>query len=70
LTDDIKAKIFGLTSAKLYGVDPITGTCSFDRSEIVDTQLTSFGNATYGPRTAAQVQRIQQTDLATIHGLL
>ncbi len=70
LTDDIKAKIFGLTSAKLYGVEPITGNCSFDRSEIVDTQLTSLGNATYGPRTAAQVQRIQQTDLATIHGLL
>ena len=70
LTPEVKAKIFGLNSARLYGVEPITGSCSFDRSEIVDTQLTSYGNATYGPRTAAQVRTIAQTDLATINGLL
>ena len=27
LTDDVKAKIFGLNAAKLYGVDPNAARC-------------------------------------------
>ena len=34
LTDEIKRKVFGLSSAKLYGVDPVTATCRIDGDEI------------------------------------
>ena len=34
LTDELKAKIFGLTSAELYGIDPITGKCDADPAAV------------------------------------
>jgi hypothetical protein len=34
LTDEVKRKVFGLSSAKLYGVDPVTATCRIDGDEI------------------------------------
>ncbi|MEX2245970.1 MAG: amidohydrolase family protein [Dehalococcoidia bacterium] len=34
LTDDVKRKIFGLNSARLYGVDPEEQRCKIDRDEV------------------------------------
>ncbi len=64
LTDEIKAKILGLNSAKLYGVTPVTGSCQFDRNQIANTRLTSWeGNATYGPTSAAGVFALMRHEL-------
>jgi hypothetical protein len=66
LTDDIKANIFGLNSSRLYGVDPITDECHFDRDEIIDTQLTAFGNKTLGPTTADGAVKLAKSELAEL----
>jgi hypothetical protein len=65
LTPAIKAKIFGLTSAELYGIDPITTQCRIDRDQIESARLASFdANATYGPRNAAEVYAVNRAELA------
>lgn len=65
LTPAIKAKIFGLTSAKLYDVEPLVGRCTIDRDAIEDARLTSLdGNVTYGPRTPEQVYAAHRAELA------
>jgi uncharacterized protein len=54
LTPTIKAKILGLNSATLYGVDPITATCRIDSAEIEQIrQVSTDANHTFGPTTAA-----------------
>ncbi|WP_208027309.1 amidohydrolase family protein [Rhabdothermincola sediminis] len=54
LTPQIKAKILGLNSARLYGVEPITSRCRIDRGEIEQArQASTDGNQTFGPTTAA-----------------
>jgi hypothetical protein len=54
LTPQIKAKILGLNSARLYSVEPITSRCQIDRREIEQLrQVSSDANRTYGPTTAA-----------------
>jgi predicted TIM-barrel fold metal-dependent hydrolase len=53
LTPEIKAKIFGLTSADLYGIDPIAGRCAVDSAELQQVRLTLPPPTTYGPTTAA-----------------
>ena len=53
LTPDLKAKIFGLNSAALYGIDPITGRCEVDATQLADARLTLGPTSTYGPTTAA-----------------
>ena len=71
LTPTIKAKIFGLNSARLYGIDPLLTSCAFDRDQIENTRLQSFeGNVTYGPRTpeqlfaAARAELLQHTNFS------
>lgn len=65
LTPARKAKILGLTSAALYGVTPQTGQCSIRRQDLAEARLAGFGdNATYGPRTPAEV-----TAVATAHAV-
>jgi hypothetical protein len=55
LTPRIKAKILGQTSAKLYGVDPVTSACDIAPEEIEQMRLASTdANRTYGPTTAAE----------------
>ncbi len=59
LTADIKAKVFGLNAAELYGVDPDETRCAIDEDEL--TRLTmswpfetpSFRQ--YGPRTRREL---------------
>jgi len=68
LTKEIKAKILGLNSARIYGVQPVTGICRFESEKIADTKLTSSdGNRTYGPRTPAQVQAVMDHELAQLN---
>jgi hypothetical protein len=63
LTPTVKAKIFGLTSARLYGIDPVTTHCHIDRDAIENARLTSLeGNVTYGPVTPAQVYAVAQAE--------
>lgn len=53
LTPEIKAKIFGLSSAALYGVEPITGTCEATPAEIEAARVSLPPAQTYGPATLA-----------------
>ncbi|NNE73745.1 MAG: amidohydrolase [Acidimicrobiales bacterium] len=53
LTDEIKAKILGLNSARLYGVDPVHQPCVFDRDALREIRAqSSLVPASYGPHTA------------------
>jgi hypothetical protein len=55
LTPELKAKILGLSSAALYGVEPITTTCSISDEEREQIRLASTDtNRTYGPTTVAE----------------
>ena len=70
LTAEVKAKILGLNSARIYKVDPITGNCKVDRERMAEARLTSVeGNVTYGPRTAAGAAAVMANELRTIGAL-
>jgi hypothetical protein len=57
LTPETKAKILGLNSAALYGVDPITTSCQISGDDIEQMRLASTdANRTFGPTTAAQAR--------------
>jgi len=51
LTPELKAKIFGLSSANLYGIEPITGTCGLTPEEIEAVRVSLPPAKTYGPET-------------------
>ena len=57
ITDEVRAKIFGLTSANLYGIDPITGGCDLEASEVEAVRSAMGPARTYGPTTAAAAAR-------------
>ncbi len=52
LTPEVKAKIFGLSSANLYGVDPITGQCELSTEDVESVRASLPTARVYGPRTA------------------
>jgi hypothetical protein len=53
LTPEVKAKILGLTSARLYGVEPITGRCRLDAGQLEQArQISTDAHRTFGPATA------------------
>ena len=54
LTDEIKAKIFGLSSASLYGIEPITGQCDLSAEEVEAVRASMPLPQTYGPTTFAE----------------
>lgn len=54
LTDELKAKIFGLSSANLYGIDPITGACELDPMEVEAIRASMPPAQTYGPTTTSE----------------
>lgn len=65
LTPELKAKIFGLNSAELYGVTPVTSNCRIPADQLEQARLTSLdGNATFGPRTADEVYAAARAELA------
>ncbi len=58
LTDQLKAKIFGLTSAALYGIEPITATCAVSPTELEQVRATLPPPVTYGPTTYAEAAAV------------
>jgi predicted TIM-barrel fold metal-dependent hydrolase len=67
ITDELRAKIFGLNSAKLYGVDPITGVCDLDAKELEQVRADMGPAPVYGPtttRAAAQMIAAHQSGFA------
>lgn len=53
LTPELKAKIFGLTSAALYGIEPMPGRCDVNQQELSQVRMAYGPTPTYGPTTAA-----------------
>ena len=39
LTPEVKAKIFGLNAARLHGLDPASGACTFDKGELEEVRF-------------------------------
>jgi uncharacterized protein len=54
LTDEIKAKMFGVSSARLYGIEPITGQCDLSAGEVEAVRASLPPAPTYGPTTYAE----------------
>jgi predicted TIM-barrel fold metal-dependent hydrolase len=54
LTDELKAKIFGINSARLYDIDPITGACELDPVEVDNLRASLPPARTYGPTTPGE----------------
>jgi hypothetical protein len=72
LTPTVKAKILGLNSARLYGVDPITTTCRIDPADMDAIRQTSFeasgeGHYTLGPTTPDQVAAVARHEAAELN---
>ena len=64
LTKELKAKILGLNGAALYGVEPITDRCEFDRGELAELRVELPGrNGALGPRTMAEVLPFRDHDM-------
>lgn len=54
LTDEIKAKIFGINSSRLYGIEPLTGRCDLTAEEVEAVRVSLPPARTYGPTTYAE----------------
>jgi len=52
--DRLRAKIFGLNSASLYGVEPITGACDLNAEDVEAIRASLPPAPTYGPTTYAE----------------
>jgi uncharacterized protein len=60
LTDARKAKIFGQNALRVYGVQPISGKCTFTREELAEARLAMAGShRTYGPSTPAAARTLK-----------
>ena len=74
LTPTVKAKIFGINSAQLYGVDPITTECRIDPGDMDSLRQTSYemtgdGHFTLGPTTEQQVAAVRDHETRELLGL-
>lgn len=59
LTDELKAKIFGLSSARLYGVDPPTrASCDVSAADIEQIRANLPPPRTYGPTTSTEAAQL------------
>jgi uncharacterized protein len=54
LTDEIKARIFGMNSARLYGIEPLTGQCDLTAEEVEAVRAGMPPASTYGPTSYAE----------------
>jgi predicted TIM-barrel fold metal-dependent hydrolase len=60
LTRERKAKILGRNGARVYGIEPRTDECQFTRRELEQIRgQIGARHATYGPRNAAEVERVR-----------
>ncbi|HMC43649.1 MAG TPA: amidohydrolase family protein, partial [Acidimicrobiales bacterium] len=60
LTKEVKAKVFGLNGARVYGVRvPVTSRCTFSRSDLVELRRhLPGGSALHGPTTPAEARAL------------
>jgi predicted TIM-barrel fold metal-dependent hydrolase len=58
LTSGVKRKIFGQTSAKLYGLDPAVAKCDATPREVEELRASLPASTTYGPTTAQEVRAL------------
>jgi predicted TIM-barrel fold metal-dependent hydrolase len=58
LTPEIKAGIFGLNSAALYGIEPIVERCEPSPQEVEQIRASLPPARTYGPETVADAARL------------
>jgi predicted TIM-barrel fold metal-dependent hydrolase len=58
LTDDVKARIFGLSAAELYGITPVRGRCDLSADEVEAIRASLPPAATYGPTTVTEAARL------------
>jgi hypothetical protein len=75
LTPTLKAKIFGINSAALYGVDPITSVCRIDPADMDQLRQTSYevsgdGNFTLGPTNQQQVAAVRAHEVRELDGTI
>jgi uncharacterized protein len=54
LTDEVKAKIFGVNAARLYDIEPITGRSGLTPEEVEAVRTSLPPARTYGPTTRAE----------------
>jgi uncharacterized protein len=54
LTDEIKAKIFGVNAARLYDLEPVTGPSGLTPDEVEVVRASLPPATTYGPTTRAE----------------
>ena len=54
LTDEMKAKIFGINSARLYDIEPDHGPCELTAEEVEAIRASLPPARTYGPTTHAE----------------
>jgi predicted TIM-barrel fold metal-dependent hydrolase len=54
LTDEVKAKIFGVNAARLYDIEPITGSSGLTPEEVEAVRSSMAPARTYGPTTVRQ----------------
>lgn len=57
LTDEVKADIFGLTSARLYGIEVPDSVCDVSPADIEQIRANLAPARTYGPTTTAEALR-------------
>ena len=58
LTPKIKAGIFGLNAAALYGIEPTPGRCEPNPKEVDQIRATLPPARTYGPETRTEAARM------------
>lgn len=58
LTDELKADIFGMTSARLYGIDPPDSACDVSDAEIETIRANLPPAQTYGPTTTVEAMKV------------
>jgi uncharacterized protein len=54
LTEELKAKILGRSSAELYGIEPVIGSCDLSAEEVEAIRASMPPPRTYGPTTTAE----------------
>jgi hypothetical protein len=64
LTPEVKAKILGLNSCRVYGAKPLPKECRIPPEQVEQARITATeGNRTYGPVTPEQVFAVARAEL-------
>ncbi len=58
LTDEVKRDVFGRTSARVYGVDPVVTKCEASAEDVESMRNALGPSRVYGPTTAQEVRAL------------